>query len=214
LSRKTLLNKTVLITAGPTREYLDPVRYLTNSSSGRMGYALSKTSKEMGAKVLLVSGPTGLKPPEGVKTVFVKTALQMRNAVRKLSCKADIMIFSAAVCDYRPRRPLKEKIKSTKKFLEITLVKNPDIIKEAASGKGGRKIIGFALETGGLIKNAKKKLIDKKLDMIVANPAGNMEKPTGSAVIMLENGRTIKVPRTDKFKLSKIIMEAAAGLLK
>jgi len=166
---KPLKGKKVLVTAGPTIEEIDPVRYISNYSSGKMGYALAKVAKNMGAFVTLISGPVSLKPPYGVELVNVKSANEMLKAC-KSKLKADVIIMSAAVCDYKPSKRSEQKIKKEKETFELKLERNPDILKFISENrKNGTVVIGFAAETEQLLKNAHKKLVNKNLDMIVAN---------------------------------------------
>lgn len=165
----SLAGKTVVITAGPTREPLDPVRYLSNHSSGKMGYALAEAAMEAGAKVLLISGPVNLPPPERVETRPVTTAEEMyRESLEQLK-DCDIFIAAAAVADYRPRRVAEQKIKKGEDSLVLELVKNPDIVSAVAAASPRPFTVGFSAETENMVANARDKLQRKKLDLIVAN---------------------------------------------
>ena len=168
LSNHPLIDKTVLITAGPTQEAIDPVRYITNHSSGKMGYAIAKVAYNLGANVILVSGPTHLLTPIGVNKVDVISAKEMYDAVFKYEDQADYIICSAAVGDYCPSSVSDHKIKKDNEITSLSLSKNPDIL-YALSKKKHCKLVGFAMETENLIENAKEKLNKKHLDMIVAN---------------------------------------------
>lgn len=161
--------KSILITAGPTVEAMDPVRYLTNHSSGKMGYALAEAAKARGATVTLVSGPTNLQPPSGVAFVPVQSAAEMLEAVMDRYQEQQIVIKSAAVADYRPERVEKSKIKKQDDSLTINFVRNPDILLELGKIKGNQILVGFAAETDQVIEYAKKKMKKKNLDLIVAN---------------------------------------------
>lgn len=163
-----LIGKTVLITAGPTEEPIDPVRLLTNRSSGKMGYALARAARRRGAAVHLVSGPVKLDAPYGVCFYPVRTALEMKEQVEKLYQEADITIMAAAVADYRVKKAADEKIKKESETLSLELVKNPDILASLGEHKKGF-LVGFAAETENLDENALSKLKRKNLDMIVAN---------------------------------------------
>ena len=164
----TLGGKKVLITAGPTREAIDPVRYISNHSSGKMGYALAKAAVEAGAQTILVSGPVALEPPERAEVIQVESALEMHAAVMANMSQADIFIGTAAVADYRPAKTETGKIKKSGEPLSLSLVENPDIIADVA--KNGRAFcVGFAAETSNIEEYARKKLNDKQLDMIAAN---------------------------------------------
>ena len=163
----------VLVTAGPTREFIDPVRYLSNCSSGRMGYAIARAAVEAGAEALLVSGPVALAPPERVQLVEVVSAEQMREAVLAALASCDIFISAAAVADYRNVETASRKLKKSAAAPRLQLEKTPDILLEAASQKKPPFTVGFAAETENLAANAKQKLADKKLDMIAANQVGD-----------------------------------------
>ena len=177
---KPSARKTILITAGPTIEPLDPVRYLSNYSTGRMGYEIAKAAKKRGYKVILVSGPTSIKPPKGIRFVPVRTAVEMKRAAFKFFKGADCVIMAAAVSDFRPARFCRKKIKKlSKKALSLRLKRNPDILSGLGRIKGRRLLVGYSLETDSPVKNAKKKLISKNLDLIVANPAGRGLDPFG-----------------------------------
>ena len=163
----------VLVTAGPTREFIDPVRYLSNCSSGRMGYAIARAAVEAGAEALLVSGPVALAPPERAQLVEVVSAEQMREAVLAALASCDIFISAAAVADYRSAETAPRKLKKRAAAPRLQLEKTPDILLEAASQKKPPFTVGFAAETENLAANAKQKLADKKLDMIAANQVGD-----------------------------------------
>ena len=163
----------VLVTAGPTREFIDPVRYLSNCSSGRMGYAIARAAVEAGAEALLVSGPVALAPPERVQLVEVVSAEQMREAVLAALASCDIFISAAAVADYRSAETAPRKLKKSAARPRLQLEKTPDILLEAASQKEPPFTVGFAAETENLAANAKQKLAAKKLDMIAANQVGD-----------------------------------------
>jgi phosphopantothenoylcysteine decarboxylase/phosphopantothenate--cysteine ligase len=167
-----LFGKKVLITAGPTQEAIDPVRYLTNQSSGKMGYAIAKAAAAEGAEVTLITGPTALDTPLNVNTIAVVTAQQMFDAVLNCVAKHDIFIASAAVADYRPANISMQKIKKSSSSLTLKLERTPDILSSVAHLKVRPLIIGFAAETNNLIENARLKLREKKLDMILANEVG------------------------------------------
>ena len=172
-----LMNKSILISAGPTQEPIDPVRYITNKSSGKMGYSLAEASLEAGAKVTLISGPVNIEAPEGVHLVKIKTAEEMHEAVMHHIRNSDVFISSAAVADYKPENFSKEKIKKSNKDLDISIpmTENKDILKSVGAMENKPYLVGFAAETNDLIKNAKLKLSKKKLDLIVANDISNTE---------------------------------------
>jgi len=169
LSPKDLLGCQMLVTAGPTREELDPVRYLSNYSSGKMGYAIAAAAAARGASVTLVSGPTSLKTPYGVKCVSVSSAEQMRGAVLDHYAGTHVVIKAAAVADYRPALRGENKLKKSADDMTLELEKNPDILAELGAQKGNRVLIGFAAETERLLAHAAEKLQNKNLDMVVAN---------------------------------------------
>jgi len=166
---KDFNNEKILITAGPTEEPLDPVRFITNLSSGKMGYALATAAQRRGAKVTLISGPTNLPLPPAEKIIRVRTAKEMHKAVMSNYKSANIIIKAAAVADYRPKVSSVEKIKKNQKTLSLELERNPDIIAEIGKNKGRRVLVGFAMETQNLLANAREKLQKKNMDLIVAN---------------------------------------------
>jgi len=166
---RDLEGKKILITAGPTRESLDPVRFITNHSSGKMGYSLAQAALDRGAEVTLISGPTDLYPPKGVKLVKINTTLEMYDEVINNYIDKNIIIKSAAVADYRPETVSTNKIKKSEGNLTLTLVRNPDILKKLGELKEDRVLVGFAAESDNVIENAKGKVKRKNLDFIVAN---------------------------------------------
>jgi phosphopantothenoylcysteine decarboxylase/phosphopantothenate--cysteine ligase len=196
----------VLLTAGPTREPLDPVRYLGNRSSGRMGYALAGALTDLGARVVLISGPSALAPPAMAELVKVETALQMHAAVMARSRDCDIFVASAAVADYRPAEPAATKIKKRTEGLEIRLVRNPDILAEVAALPKPPFTLGFAAETDDLESYARGKLTNKRLDMIAANRVGGAEggfERDENALLVLWNGGQRALPMMSKVELAR-----------
>ena len=168
--KKDLVGKKILITAGPTQEAIDPVRYITNHSSGKMGYALAKMAMLRGADVTLVSGKTSITPPDFVKTVFITSAKEMFDAVTSVSNEQDIIIKAAAVADYRPVNVSDEKVKKADGDLSIPLERTDDILKFLGEHKKeGQFLCGFSMETSNMISNSRAKLVKKNLDMIAAN---------------------------------------------
>lgn len=167
-----LKGKTVMVTAGPTREAIDPVRYISNRSSGKMGYAIARAARDAGAKVILISGPVNMDEPAGVERVDVETAEQMFAATHEHIKRVDIFVGAAAVSDYRPANRQRNKIKKTKSAMQLDLVKSPDTLASVAKLDGGPFTVGFAAETEQIRKYALAKLGDKNLDMIVANKVG------------------------------------------
>ncbi len=206
--RHGLAGKRVVITAGPTREALDPVRFISNRSSGRMGYALAEAAREAGAEVVLISGPTALPTPKGVARIDVETALQMHDAVMaQMPC--NIFIGTAAVADYRPIEAAPEKIKKGAEQLTITLVKNPDIVSEVAALPEHPFVVGFAAETEHVLEHARDKLVRKKLDLIAANRVGEglaFDQPD-NALTVLWDGGLAELPQTDKRQLARQLIE-------
>lgn len=200
-----------LITAGPTREPIDPVRYLSNRSSGKMGYALAEAAREAGHEVILVSGPVSLTAPEGADLVRVETAQEMHDAVAARIHEADIAIFCAAVADYRVREIAVEKIKKKDEELTLTLVKNPDILGSARSRFGFTGIlVGFAAETENLEANALEKLRRKECDYLVANDVSRndigFDKDENAVILFSKDGTCERLPQASK-------SEIAAGIL-
>lgn len=200
----------VLITAGPTREYLDPVRYISNESSGRMGCALAKAALELGCEVTLVAGPVALEKPKGAKAIAVTTAREMLAAALAEARRADIIIMAAAVSDWRPTRFSKRKLKRTDGPSDrrtIDLIPNPDILAELCSRrKPGQVIVGFALESNALEKNARTKLARKGCDYIVANGVRAIGASTSSAVLFRAGGGKTRLPRLPKEDLAVVIL--------
>ena len=163
-------NMNCLISAGPTREWIDPVRFISNPSSGKMGYALAQVAYNLGMHVTLVSGPVSIDPPSGIKPIYVETALEMKNAMLMHSKTANLVIMSAAVSDHRPKSSNQQKIPKDKLPESLPLTRNPDILKILGSGKPkDQTLVGFAAETHDLINSAQRKLTEKNLDWIVVN---------------------------------------------
>lgn len=218
LSPKQLKDKKVLVTAGPTIEEIDPVRYISNYSSGKMGYALATVAKRLGADVTLISGPTSLRVPYGVNVVFIKSAEDMLYECRKHIKDADILVKCAAVADFKPKVRYENKIKkSDDDLLTLSLEKNPDILYELSkSKKRGAIFVGFAAETDKLIKNARKKLIEKKIDIIVANNV--LEKNSGfsvdtNKVTIIDEKSEVTLPLMTKEEVAYKIFEKIAEKL-
>jgi phosphopantothenoylcysteine decarboxylase/phosphopantothenate--cysteine ligase len=211
-----LAGETVLITAGPTHEPIDPVRYLGNRSSGKMGYALAEAALRRGAKVVLVSGPTALQPPSAAETIFVETAQQMRTAVLDRWEQASFIIMTAAVADYHVKNVSPEKIKR-KTALELQLEPNPDVLADLgslrhATGKRSPVLIGFAAETGNLLENARSKLSKKRVDAIVVNDVARTGIGFDSdrnEVTIVTPTEVIAVPEASKLEIAQKILEAA-----
>lgn len=209
----SLLGRAVLITSGPTREFLDPIRFLTNASSGAMGFALAAAAREAGARVVVVSGPTALPAPSGVLVVPVNTALEMRRETLKRSSRADAVIGAAAVSDWRVARTAAHKIKRSASPLRLTLIPNPDIIKDAAAKRRpGQLFVGFALETRRATKSARGKLARKGLDLVVANGPESLASGRIAATLVAK-GWTRRLPPGPKARVAKIVVAEITRLL-
>lgn len=203
----------ILITAGGTREYIDPVRFISNASSGRMGYALARASIKAGHKVTLVTVPTKQKPPNQAKLVEVETAAQMFEAVKKHFERCDCLIMAAAVADYTPARSAKTKIKKSGKSLIIKLKPTTDILKWATTNKKpGQVVIGFALEDKAVRISAEKKLLEKNLDMIVANTPAAIGADKSSVQIKTRNMPWLKIQNATKSATASKIIRLAEKL--
>ena len=189
-SSQSLKGLTVIVTAGPTREPIDPVRYITNRSSGKMGFALAAAAEEAGAKVLLVSGPVSMATPQGVERIDVETAEEMYASVHERVSEADLFIACAAVSDYKPETEADEKLKRTQKTLNLELIRSPDTLASVAELKDGPFTVGFAAETQNVAENARSKLTRKGLDMIAANQVGRdcgFDQETNSLMVFWDN---------------------------
>ena len=212
---RDLEGEVILITAGPTQELLDPVRFISNRSSGKMGYALAEAAVARGAKVILVSGPVHLPEPRGVTIVRVHTALEMREAVMDNLETASIILKSAAVADYYVANAPQQKVKKTAMRMSIALDPTPDILAEVGQKKGDRLLIGFAAETENLVEEARRKLRSKHCDMIVANLVGEnlgFEADVNEVVLLLRTGETVKLPRASKREIAERIFDQALML--
>ena len=215
-SSQDLAGETVLISAGPTREKIDPVRYLSNRSSGRMGYALAEAALRRGARVLLVTGPTSLKPPSAAEIIQIQSAAEMTEAVLRLLPEASIVIKAAAVADYTIANPPDQKVK---RFgpLKLELTPTTDILAEVGRRKQGQIVIGFAAETENVVDNARKKLASKSLDAIVVNDVskeGVGFDTDRNAVTILTASETIAVPETTKWDVAQRVLDCAVQLKK
>ena len=210
-----LSGETILITAGPTREKIDPVRFLTNRSSGRMGYALAEAALRRGARVLLVSGPTALTPPAVAEILQVESTEQMRDAVLALLPQATIVIKTAAVSDYRPKTAASQKIKR-KAAMSLDLEPTPDILKELSARKtSSQLVIGFAAETENVLENARQKLLSKNLDAIVVNDVsrdGVGFDSDRNAVTIITRDEVIDVPETTKWEVAQRVLDQIVRL--
>ena len=198
-----------MITAGPTREKIDPVRYLTNRSSGRMGYALAEAALRRGARVLLISGPSSLTPPGAAEITRVESAQEMRDAVLGQLPQSSIVIKTAAVSDYRVREAAGQKIKH-KGPMTLELEATPDILKEISARKGPQIVVGFAAETENALENARQKLVSKNLDAIVVNDVsreGIGFDSDRNAVTIITRDEVIDVPETTKWEVAQRVLD-------
>jgi phosphopantothenoylcysteine decarboxylase/phosphopantothenate--cysteine ligase len=211
-----LAGETVLVTAGPTCEDIDPVRFLSNRSSGKMGYAVAEAAARRGAKVILVSGPTSLEAPQGVERQDVRSTREMLNAVVRNFAQASIGIFAAAVADFRPAEPAASKIKRGKESVTLRLEPNPDILATVARDKGERLVVGFAAETENVAENARKKLTQKNADLIVANDVtvegAGFDYDTNIVTLFSRDGRDLALPRMSKAEVADKILDEALRL--
>jgi phosphopantothenoylcysteine decarboxylase / phosphopantothenate---cysteine ligase len=211
-----LAGETVLVTAGPTREKIDPVRYLTNRSSGRMGYAIAEAALRRGARVLLVSGPTAIAAPGAAELTRVETAEEMHAAVLKLLPESTVVIKTAAVADFRPKAEARQKIKR-KGAMTLDLEPTSDILAEVARRKSSQVVIGFAAETENVLENARKKLASKSLDAIVVNDVsrdGIGFDSDRNAVTIISQSEVVEVPETSKWEVAQCVLDQAAKLRK
>jgi len=209
-----LVRETILVTAGPTREKVDPVRYLTNRSSGRMGYALAEAASRRGARVLLVSGPTALTPPGAAEVTQIESAEQMRQAVLKLLPEATIVIKTAAVSDYRPKSTASQKIKRTGP-MSLELEPTVDILAEIVRHKDSQIVVGFAAETQNALENARKKLASKSLDAIVVNDVsreGIGFDSDRNAVTIITHDSVVDVAETTKWEVAQRVLDEVVRL--
>ena len=209
---RDLEGRTVLVTAGPTREALDPVRFISNRSSGKMGYAIAEAASRRGAIVTLISGPTILTPPENVKLVNVESAIQMRDEVISCASQSQIIIMSAAVSDYRPKDFSTQKIKRGENIITIVLEENPDILAELGRDKrDGQILVGFSMETENLIENSRKKLEKKNADFIVANDVSKegagFGTDTNMVTLISSSGQIKELPLMSKYDVANAILD-------
>ena len=207
----------LLVTAGPTREEIDPVRYLSNHSSGKMGYAIAAAAAARGAEVVLISGPVALEAPAGVETVRVETALQMQQELENRFDDSDVLVMAAAVADYRPRQRAGQKLKKTSQGLQLDLEKNPDLLATLGARKQAQMLIGFAAETENLLENAEKKLRAKNLDLIVANDVtaegAGFGSETNLVRFLFPDGRAEELPLLSKYEVAERLLDRiVAGL--
>jgi phosphopantothenoylcysteine decarboxylase/phosphopantothenate--cysteine ligase len=215
-SKYDLTSETVLVTAGPTCEDIDPVRFLTNRSSGKMGYAIAEAAAARGARVVLVSGPTALETPRGVERLDIRSTNEMMQAVQQHFSASTIAIFAAAVSDYRASKTSSSKIKRGAESLTIHLEPNPDIIATVAREKGERLVVGFAAETDNVAENARKKLTAKNADLIVANDVtaegAGFNVDTNVVTFFARDGREVILPKLSKAEVAQRILNEALRL--
>lgn len=213
---RDLEGETVLVSAGPTREDLDPVRYITNRSSGKMGYAVAEAAAKRGAKVILISGPVILETPAGVERVDVRTAEEMRRAVGERFPEASIAVLAAAVSDYRPAELRAEKIKKSNTPLAISLEPTTDILAEVATRKGQKIVVGFAAETDQVAENARKKLASKNADLMVANDVtaegAGFDSDTNVVTLFSRDGRDLALPKMPKSEVAERVLDEVLRL--
>jgi phosphopantothenoylcysteine decarboxylase/phosphopantothenate--cysteine ligase len=209
----SLRGRSVLITSGPTREFLDPVRFLTNASSGAMGFALAAAARKAGATVTVISGPTDLEPPRGIRVVKIVTALEMRRETLRRSRAATVIIGAAAVSDWRVATVKAQKIKRNDAPLRLTLIPNPDIIKDAAAKRRpGQVFVGFALETRRETAHARGKLARKGLDLVVANGPSSLASGRIAATLVAKDW-TRRLPPGPKARVAKTVVAEITRLL-
>jgi phosphopantothenoylcysteine decarboxylase / phosphopantothenate---cysteine ligase len=215
-TRRDLAGETVLITAGPTQEPLDPVRYISNRSSGKMGYALAEAAAARGARVILVSGPVNLASPSGVEVVKVRTANEMREQVFARLDGADIVIKAAAVADFHLSKVPDQKVKKTAARVSLELDPTPDILAEVGRKKGDRLLIGFAAETQNLAQEARRKLETKNCDMVVGNLVGSsetgFESDQNEVILVKKTGENVTLLRNSKRNIADSIFDEALKL--
>ncbi|UCD63585.1 MAG: bifunctional phosphopantothenoylcysteine decarboxylase/phosphopantothenate--cysteine ligase CoaBC [Candidatus Zixiibacteriota bacterium] len=216
-SKKTLTGKKIVVTAGPTREAVDPVRFLTNRSSGKMGYALAEAAASLGAQTTLISGPVNIPPPLGVHLIRIESTDELHAAVKKAFASCDCLIMAAAPADFSPAQSLETKIKRAASDLSLNLKPTKDILKEVARRKkAGQIVVGFALETDDALANARKKLSEKKLDMVVVNTPGEdtgFDHDTNEVTLLVPKKRPVKLALASKSEISYHILDRVSALL-
>ena len=217
LSPKDLKDKNILVTAGPTQEYIDPVRFLSNPSSGKMGYSIARAAEKRGGRAVLVTGPTSLSDPSNVTVIRTGSAKDMAIAVFEHMEQADIIIKAAAVSDYRPVDSFQQKIKKEKDEMVLSLQKNQDILEELGRRKENRLLVGFAAETENLEKNSVNKLVRKNLDIIVGNlvghPSSGFGSDTNKVTFFYKDGTTESFPEMEKDEVANILLDRIVTML-
>ncbi|MDU3723868.1 MAG: bifunctional phosphopantothenoylcysteine decarboxylase/phosphopantothenate--cysteine ligase CoaBC, partial [Clostridium celatum] len=210
-----LKGKKVLISAGPTIAPIDPVRYITNRSTGKMGYAIAEEARDRGAEVTLVSGPTNLEPPKNVRIINIRTNEEMKKEIFENFADSDIVIKSAAVADYKPKEYSKEKIKKGEGDLNLCLTRDNDILKMLGESKTHQILVGFAAESNNVIENANKKLINKNLDFIVANDITASDTGFGSddnkVIIISKDNKAMHLDKMSKKEVASNIFDMILG---
>ena len=211
LSPQDLAGEEILVTAGCTREAIDPVRFISNPSTGKMGFSLARVARRRGARVTLITGPTPLEPGPGISIIRVTSALEMEKEVLRVYPRATIVIKSAAVSDFRPKEYIPQKVKKKEATLQLTLVPNPDILRELGQKKKKQFLVGFAAETKDLLENAYQKIKEKNLDMIVANPIGKPDAgfgwDTNQVLFLFPDGKTESLPVMPKEDIAGLIFD-------
>jgi len=211
LTEKDLTGQCVLVTAGPTNEPIDPVRYITNHSSGKMGYAIAVQAQRRGADVVLISGPTALPVPEGLTFVGVSNAREMHDRVMEYAENATVIVKAAAVADYRPAVESASKLKKRRETMTLSLERNPDIIAELGARKGNRVLVGFAMETEDLERNARDKLCAKNMDFIVANnlseEGAGFRYDTNMVTVLYRDGSVESLPMMSKMEVAATVLD-------
>jgi phosphopantothenoylcysteine decarboxylase / phosphopantothenate---cysteine ligase len=214
--KRDLAGRTMLISAGPTQEDLDPVRFISNRSSGRMGFALAAAARDRGAQVIAVCGPTTVTPPVGIELVSVRSALEMQQAVQSALPRADAVIMTAAVADYRARATSVSKLKKHSEVLTLELIKNPDILAEVGAARAGMRpvLVGFAMETHDVVASARRKLVAKKCDLVVANEASVGFGRDDTQATLVAAGGDEPLPPMRKRELADRILDRIVDLLR
>ena len=208
LSKKDLKGEKVLVSAGPTREAIDPVRFVSNASSGRMGYAIAKAAKRRGAEVVLISGPSYLPEPKGITFVKVTAAEEMKDACVRYYPQSTVVIMAAAIADYRPVKSSPTKMKKEAKALTVEMERTEDVLQYMGKKKKkGQFLVGFALETDNLVDNARKKLVDKNLDLVIANTPGGLDSELNEVTIIARQNAVEKLPAMRKEEVADIILD-------
>jgi phosphopantothenoylcysteine decarboxylase / phosphopantothenate---cysteine ligase len=211
MAKRDFSGKTMLVTAAGTQEPIDPVRYIGNRSSGKMGYAIAQAARDRGARVILISGPTFLPQPHGIEFIAVQTAQEMKEAVLRYYGEVQVVIKAAAVADYRPQQAAEHKIKKLNSHMTIELEKNPDILWELGQKKQHQILVGFAAETQSLLENAREKLERKNLDMLVANDVtiagAGFNTETNIVKLLLSGGAIEELPLLTKKEVAEIILD-------